>query len=139
MALTMTNMRRRSITASTVLLFGVQSFDTKVRRAAKRLDEREAVLERLSALSRGNQAPIIVDLLFGLPFQDEARWQRDIRDFLDSGAHGVDLYQLIEMNGTPMERLVGPGQATALLPPHHRRRGCMAMVPGHWRLPVCNA
>ena len=90
--------------------FGVQSFDTKVRRAAKRLDEREAVLERLSALSRGNQAPIIVDLLFGLPFQDEACWQRDIRDFLDSGAHGVDLYQLIEMNGTPMERLVAQGK-----------------------------
>lgn len=90
--------------------FGVQSFDSQVRRAAKRLDEREAVLERLSQLSRGNQAPIIVDLLFGLPFQDEACWQRDIADFLDSGAHGVDLYQLIEMQGTPMARLVEQGK-----------------------------
>ena len=90
--------------------FGVQSFDSKVRRAAKRLDEREQVLKRLSELTRGNEAPIILDLLFGLPFQDEACWQRDIADFLDSGAHGVDLYQLIEMQGTPMARLVEQGR-----------------------------
>ncbi len=90
--------------------FGVQSFDTKVRRAAKRLDEREQVLQRLSELTRGDEAPIILDLLFGLPYQDEACWQRDIADFLDSGAHGVDLYQLIEMQGTPMARLVEQGK-----------------------------
>ena len=81
-----------------------------MRRAAKRLDEREQVLQRLRELSRGDEAPIILDLLFGLPYQDEACWQRDIADFLDSGAHGVDLYQLIEMQGTPMARLVEQGK-----------------------------
>ena len=83
--------------------------DTAMMALSVKADE-EAVLERLSQLSRGNQAPIIVDLLFGLPFQDEACWQRDIADFLDSGAHGVDLYQLIEMQGTPMARLVDQGK-----------------------------
>lgn len=98
--------------------FGVQSFDTNVRRSAKRLDDRETVLARLAQLTQRNAAPIIIDLLFGLPFQDEACWQRDIADFLASGAHGVDLYQLIEMQGTPMARLVEQGKqpAPALTP-----------------------
>jgi putative heme utilization radical SAM enzyme HutW len=93
--------------------FGVQSFDTQVRRSAKRLDDRDAVLARLAQLTQRDAAPIIVDLLFGLPFQDEACWQRDIADFLASGAHGVDLYQLIEMQGTPMARLVEQGKQPA--------------------------
>ncbi|MGF1684797.1 heme anaerobic degradation radical SAM methyltransferase ChuW/HutW [Photobacterium minamisatsumaniensis] len=90
--------------------FGVQSFDTTVRRKAKRLDDREPVLERIQALSVTNAAPIVIDLLFGLPYQDMAVWQQDLNDFLDSGAHGVDLYQLIEMGGTPMKGMVENGK-----------------------------
>lgn len=90
--------------------FGVQSFDTKVRKAAKRLDDRETVLARIESLVSLNAAPIILDLLFGLPYQDEACWQRDIADFLDCGAHGVDLYQLIDMPGTVMSRMVEQGR-----------------------------
>lgn len=90
--------------------FGVQSFDTRVRKAAKRLDDREAVLRRIEQLVATDAAPIILDLLFGLPWQDEACWQRDIEDFLASGAHGVDLYQLIEMPGTVMNRLIEQGK-----------------------------
>ncbi len=90
--------------------FGVQSFDSQVRRAAKRLDLRDAVMSRLQQLAAVDAAPIIIDLLFGLPFQDEACWQRDIADFLASGTHGVDLYQLIEMQGTPMARLIEQGK-----------------------------
>ena len=93
--------------------FGVQSFDTQVRKAAKRLDDREAVLARIEQLVAVDAAPIILDLLFGLPYQDEACWQRDIADFLACGAHGVDLYQLIDMPGTVMSRLVEQGRQPA--------------------------
>ena len=86
--------------------FGVQSFDTDVRRKAKRLDPREKLLETVSHLVALDRAPIIVDLMFGLPHQSATAWQQDLQDFLHSGAHGVDLYQLIEMQGTPMARLV---------------------------------
>ncbi|OLQ70514.1 putative heme utilization radical SAM enzyme HutW [Photobacterium proteolyticum] len=90
--------------------FGVQSFDTQVRRKAKRLDDRDVVLKRIQELSATNAAPIVIDLLYGLPFQDIAIWQQDLNDFLDSGAHGVDLYQLIEMGGTPMKGMVEQGR-----------------------------
>lgn len=90
--------------------FGVQSFNTKVRRAAKRLDDKEYVLNRIQELSHSDQAPIVVDLLYGLPFQTNEIWQQDLEDFLETGAHGVDLYQLIEMGGTPMKGLIEKGK-----------------------------
>lgn len=93
--------------------FGVQSFNTQVRRKAKRLDDREAVLTRIQTLSARNDAPIVIDLLYGLPYQTMNVWAQDLTDFLDCGAHGVDLYQLIPMGSTPMMDLV----ANQRLPP----------------------
>jgi len=90
--------------------FGVQSFDSHVRRAAKRLDDREVVIKRLNTMSRYNAAPIVIDLLFGLPYQTLDIWQDDLQQYLESGADGVDLYQLIEMQGLPMERMVSQGK-----------------------------
>ncbi|GLR74331.1 heme anaerobic degradation radical SAM methyltransferase ChuW/HutW [Aliivibrio sifiae] len=90
--------------------FGVQSFNTKVRRSAKRLDDREYVLRRIQELSQSNQAPIVVDLLYGLPYQTTEIWQQDLDDFLETDAHGVDLYQLIEMGGTPMKGMIEKGK-----------------------------
>ncbi|PSW51685.1 heme anaerobic degradation radical SAM methyltransferase ChuW/HutW [Photobacterium kishitanii] len=90
--------------------FGVQSFDTQVRRQAKRLDDRDVVLKRISELAATDQAPIVIDLLYGLPYQSIDVWQQDLEDFLDSGAHGVDLYQLIEMGNTPMGKMVEQGR-----------------------------
>lgn len=90
--------------------FGVQSFNTLVRRSAKRLDDRDVVLEKIQQLSRYNAAPIVLDLLYGLPHQTLEIWQQDLNDYLESGAHGVDLYQLIEMQGLPMAKLVEAGK-----------------------------
>ncbi|MBB1315679.1 heme anaerobic degradation radical SAM methyltransferase ChuW/HutW [Aliivibrio sp. SR45-2] len=90
--------------------FGVQSFNTQVRRSAKRLDDKEYVLRRIQELSNSNQAPIVLDLLYGLPFQTSDIWQQDLNDFLETGAHGVDLYQLIEMGGTPMKGMIEQGK-----------------------------
>lgn len=93
--------------------FGVQSFNTFVRKSAKRFDTRENVLSRIETMVSYNAAPIVLDLLYGLPHQDLAVWEDDLNDYLHSGAHGVDLYQLIEMQGLPMEKLVSQGK----LPP----------------------
>ncbi|WP_073604833.1 heme anaerobic degradation radical SAM methyltransferase ChuW/HutW [Vibrio aerogenes] len=93
--------------------FGVQSFDTTVRKAARRLDSRDYLLARISALTGYNAAPIVLDLLYGLPMQTLDIWHDDLRDYLASGADGVDLYQLIEMPGIPLEKKVAQGK----LPP----------------------
>ncbi|GAM76255.1 radical SAM family protein HutW [Vibrio ishigakensis] len=90
--------------------FGVQSFDTKVRRAAKRLNDGDEVLERLQHFVSYDSAPIVIDLLYGLPHQTLDNWATDLDLYLESGAHGVDLYQLIEMQNLPMGRLVEQGK-----------------------------
>ncbi|MFI3245195.1 MAG: heme anaerobic degradation radical SAM methyltransferase ChuW/HutW [Ferrimonas sp.] len=93
--------------------FGVQSFDTHVRRSAKRLDDRETVLSQLDKFVQYNAAPIVIDLLFGLPHQTIDIWQQDLNDYLSSGVHGVDLYQLIEMQGMPMATMIEQGKLPA--------------------------
>jgi oxygen-independent coproporphyrinogen-3 oxidase len=93
--------------------FGVQSFDTTVRKAARRLDSREYLLERIAGLTHYNAAPVVLDLLYGLPLQELEVWQNDLLGYLESGADGVDLYQLIEMPGMPLETQVAKGR----LPP----------------------
>ena len=90
--------------------FGVQSFDTQVRQQAARIDERERVLARLAELTRVDEAVIVADLIFGLPGQDDAIWRQDIADVMASGVHGVDLYQLIPMPGTHLDRVQEKGQ-----------------------------
>lgn len=92
---------------------GVQSFDSKVRRAAKRLDDGDVVIETLQKMVSYNAAPVVIDLLYGLPYQTLDIWQRDLELYLESGVDGVDLYQLLEMQNLPMARMVEQGK----LPP----------------------
>ncbi|UJF17336.1 heme anaerobic degradation radical SAM methyltransferase ChuW/HutW [Vibrio sp. SS-MA-C1-2] len=90
--------------------FGVQSFNTQVRRSAKRLDDGEDVFNRLQHFISYKSAPIVLDLLYGLPYQNLDNWQQDLENYLALGADGVDLYQLIEMQGLPMADAVAKGK-----------------------------
>ena len=90
--------------------FGVQSFDTRVRQQAARFDDRQTLLARLTELTRDDAAVIVADLIFGLPGQDDEVWRQDIADVMASGVHGVDLYQLIPMAGTNLERAEASGK-----------------------------
>lgn len=93
--------------------FGIQSFNTQVRRSAKRLNDRDEVIERLANLSQQDQAPIVIDLLYGLPYQDLEVFEQDLTDYLSTGAHGIDLYQLIVGGSAPMINLVEKGKIPA--------------------------
>ncbi|GMQ48981.1 heme anaerobic degradation radical SAM methyltransferase ChuW/HutW [Vibrio sp. 10N] len=93
--------------------FGIQSFDTKVRRSAKRLDDREVVMKRVSELAARDEAPIVIDLLYGLPYQTLDVFEQDLNDYLATGAHGVDLYQLVVGGSAPMMDLVQKGRSPA--------------------------
>lgn len=89
---------------------GVQSFDSHVRRAAKRLDDGDVVLATLQKMVAYNAAPIVIDLLYGLPYQTLDIWQADLEMYIESGVDGVDLYQLLELQNLPMARLIEQGK-----------------------------
>lgn len=122
--------------------FGVQSFDTQVRLAAGRLDSREKVIERLQQLSRRNDAPVIADLIFGLPWQDERVWQQDIADVIESGIHGVDLYQLITLSGSRIQRQQQSEAEAPRADSATRARmyayGAKTLEAGAWQALSCN-
>lgn len=123
--------------------FGVQSFDSKVRKAVGRLDDREAILDRLKFLHQQDQASVVVDLIYGLPYQSEEVWLADIQSFFQSGIDGVDLYKLniyensmlkqaIENGALPAGAdLKGQGEMFAI--------GVESMQKGHCRrLSICH-
>ena len=74
---------------------GVQSFNTKVRRTMRRIESEERVLERLRYLNSLEKAVIIIDLMYGLPYQTMDIWEKDVMTFIKSSVDGGDLYQLI--------------------------------------------
>lgn len=127
------------------LSFGVQSFDSKVRLAAGRIDDRDTVMSRLQTLGRRNQAVVVADLIFGLPWQSHEVWQQDLSDLLECDIHGVDLYQLIALPGNNLERFQASGRQPDGLPSHERalmyaagadrleRAGWQRLSCSHWR------
>ncbi|KUE78956.1 putative heme utilization radical SAM enzyme HutW [Aeromonas schubertii] len=123
--------------------FGVQSFDSRVRLAAGRLDEREALLARLQTLSERDSAVVVADLIFGLPWQSHASWAQDLDDLLASRVHGVDLYQLIGLPGNNLERFNASGRQPEGLPSAERalmyRCGAERLEEAGWeRLSCCH-
>ncbi|WP_211825476.1 heme anaerobic degradation radical SAM methyltransferase ChuW/HutW [Kistimonas asteriae] len=78
---------------------GAQTFDTFIRRKMSRIDAREVLLERLDQLVSLDQAAVVIDLLFGLPYQTLDTWEEDLHTLINSDIHGADLYQLV-LHGT---------------------------------------
>jgi len=93
------------------LSIGVQSFDTKVRRAQGRQADREGVLRFLSRMRDRNRAAVVVDLIFGLPRQTPEVWARDLEACLEAEPDGVDLYALHVAPGTPLHAAIAGGKS----------------------------
>ncbi len=94
---------------------GVQSFDTKVRRRqGRRAGKEEAIafIERLR--ERAGGAAVVIDLLYGLPGQDEAVWREDLNIAATVAPDGVDLYGLNLIPGTPLFTAVSAGKFPAM-------------------------
>ncbi len=89
---------------------GVQSFQTKVRQAVGRLDDRETILKRLEALAGYNQAAIIIDLIYGLPYQSPEIWLEDIAALKTAAVDGWDLYQLNVYENSALKKEIAAGR-----------------------------
>lgn len=89
--------------------FGVQSFNTQIRQQMGRKQPREEVVERLNRivqLSEPHHAAVIIDLIYGLPGQGKTEWLQDIDCAVhETNIHGLDLYQINMIPGTPLASL----------------------------------
>lgn len=92
---------------------GIQSFDTFVRRKMGRTDTGEKVAEILKYINSLDQTVMVIDLIYGLPYQTMEIWVDDVEKYIDLGLDGVDLYQLNIFKGGLLDKAVAKG----VLPP----------------------
>ena len=90
--------------------FGVQSFETELRRSLGRRLSREDTLGRLARIKEicGDQIALVADLIYGLPGQTQEDWMaRNVKTVhLESVLDGVDLYSLKVFPGSPIAKRV---------------------------------
>ncbi len=88
--------------------FGIQSFNTAIRqRVGRRQPKTELLqrLERIVELAAPYRAAVVIDLIYGLPGQEAPEWLEDIDCAVaDTGIHGLDLYQINIIQGTPLDK-----------------------------------
>lgn len=88
--------------------FGVQTFDTNLRRTLGRLNTEVEVTKLLKTASNTN-AKIIIDLIYGLPNQTTSMLLTDIDKAIDCGISGMDLYKLQIMPKSPLGQAIEKG------------------------------
>ncbi|MDR2387462.1 MAG: heme anaerobic degradation radical SAM methyltransferase ChuW/HutW [Deltaproteobacteria bacterium] len=92
---------------------GVQSFDTKIRRSLGRHSHREKTLAKLTNLIQRGAAPVIIDLIYGLPGQEVADFLDDLATADKIGLDGLDTYQLNVFSGGELEKAVRENKIAA--------------------------
>ena len=122
---------------------GVQTFDTEIRKKLGRAADQDTILRQLELLKSKDQAAIIIDLIFGLPGQDMAHWESDIKTFLGLELDGVDLYQLITFRGGPLDKAIAAGKVGEAADKTQRsrmfKRGVEIMTDARYRrLSICH-
>ena len=93
---------------------GVQSFDTRVRQAIGRIDDRETVINTLRRMVEKQGAVVIADLIYGLPYQSMEVWENDVRTQFEIGIAGGDLYQLNVFPSSELARRIESGDLPML-------------------------
>lgn len=123
---------------------GVQTFDSRIRRSLGRRADDRRVLEKLRELVAHQRAAVVIDLLFGLPGQNESTFMNDLRLAHGLGLDGIDLYELVLLPNTPLARRVDSRESKPLPPRgdaprlfsrgvhYFHRHGVRRLTVGHW-------
>lgn len=87
--------------------FGIQSFQTELRRSLGRRNSREELLTRLGEIKGicGDKVALVADLIYGLPGQTQEQWmEENVKTVHASALDGVDLYSLKVFPGLPLAK-----------------------------------
>lgn len=85
---------------------GVQSFDSKVRKSLGRIDKKEVLLNKLKKLVNDDRFCVVIDLMYGLPYQSFEVWKEDIKLLIESKVDGADIYQLVMFENSKLNKKV---------------------------------
>ncbi len=85
--------------------FGVQSFDTKLRRSLGRINTEQEVMAKLEEAGKTG-ARVIIDLIYGLIGQTQEMLLADVERAVSCGVSGLDLYKLQIMPKSPLGQAI---------------------------------
>lgn len=88
--------------------FGVQAFDTQLRRSLGRLNTEAEVMHGLETVA-ATGVRVIIDLIYGLRGQTKELLLADINKALSCGVSGMDLYKLQIMPKSPLGEAIAKG------------------------------
>lgn len=89
---------------------GVQTFDDKKLRFLCRRHTAEEARKAVDNCRNAGFSNISIDLIYGLPGEDEAAWQRDVKEALNLQVPHLSAYCLMFEEGTPLFRLKKEGK-----------------------------
>jgi len=92
------------------LSLGVQSFNDAELRLLGRAHDARAATEAVTLIKKAGFANFSLDLMYGLPGQSAAGWQRNLETALVLRPPHLSLYQLSIDDGTPFASRYQPGQ-----------------------------
>lgn len=104
--------------------FGVQTFDTILRRSLGRKDAKEVLLQKLKTFLE-IEPKIIIDLIYGLPGQNIDLVKEDLRLAAELHLGGLDLYSLKLLRNTPLGKQAAQS-AKNILPSQEEREKMFA-------------
>lgn len=89
--------------------FGAQSFDAAQLRFLDRAHSVEQIGDAVRAARSAGFASVNLDVIYGLPGQDQAQWQETLERALALSPDHLSLYALTVEEGTPLAGKVGSG------------------------------
>ncbi|MEA4906409.1 MAG: radical SAM family heme chaperone HemW [Chloroflexi bacterium] len=93
--------------------YGMQSAHEDDLRLLERQHRMEEVAQAVAWSRQAGFDNLSLDLIFGIPYQDMARWQATLRQALQLAPEHLSLYALTLEHGTPMQHQVAAGQLPA--------------------------
>ncbi len=94
--------------------FGVQSFDTDVRRRAGRLEDRSKIVEKLESAKKWGLSNLCIDLIYNLEKQDVRSFEKDLETVGSLPVAGCDVYPLILFERSILKREIDEKTAEEL-------------------------
>jgi oxygen-independent coproporphyrinogen-3 oxidase len=100
----------------TRLSLGAQSFDPAELAFLDRIHSPEASAAAVRLAREAGFESVSLDLIFGLPGQTPAQWERSLQQAIALAPDHVSIYALTVEEGTPLERRVRSGEVAPLDP-----------------------
>jgi len=91
------------------LSIGLQSFDSRILRDIDRQHDGDASIQAIRLAKSSGFSDLSIDLMFGLPGQNEAAWRQELETALEFDVPHISIYGLTVEERTPLRRLVGEG------------------------------